>query len=93
MFIGDMICAANKDALKHVSVSNVLNVAVDLKAPFPQDFDHLLLPMLDMEEEDLLHYVNLALRYVDRAFTTNSNAVIFVHCRFVIVLVLVVCVC
>ena len=37
--------------------------------------------MFDMDEEDLLHYINIALPFIDNAYASDSNAVVFVHCR------------
>jgi protein-tyrosine phosphatase len=75
IFLGNYYGALNKLELELYGITHILNCALGLPNPHPDFFKYENLDMIDVEEENLLHYLERALKFIDRADK------VYIHCH------------
>lgn len=80
LFLGNSTNAADRQALRNLNISYVLNVTPDLPNVFERDasFRYLQLPIYDHWSQDLLEHFPRAIAFIDEA--RRNGCGVLVHC-------------
>jgi protein-tyrosine phosphatase len=77
LYIGDSICARNKDLLKLKGITYTINCAKELAFMDTHEDNYLFLPMVDDIDYDIQLDVKRAIEFIDSIDTGK----VFVHCQ------------
>eukprot|EP01112_Ceratiomyxa_fruticulosa_P005789 TRINITY_DN16631_c0_g1_i1.p1 TRINITY_DN16631_c0_g1~~TRINITY_DN16631_c0_g1_i1.p1 ORF type:complete len:452 (-),score=99.19 TRINITY_DN16631_c0_g1_i1:21-1376(-) len=80
MFLGSHENAKNKELLKELGITHVLNMAGELENEHPNDFQYLHVKIDDTDKDNIAQYFEHALSFIESARATSSQAKILVHC-------------
>lgn len=77
LFMGSQDPACDEELLKKHNIRNILSLGVE--TPKFNGIKYYVLPILDLPEFDITHYIEKAFFIIDSA--RNSNEPIYVHCN------------
>ena len=78
LYLGNINSAYDKKALKELGITNIISVLAGFDAPFPDDFNYLVINALDNENTNLTKIFEDTNSFIEKAFEKNEK--ILVHC-------------
>src|SRR5271166_5973068 len=78
LYMGDSICAKNKDLLKLKGITHIINCAKELAFMDTHEDNYLFLPMVDDIDYDIQLDVKRAIEFIDLVVEASK---VFVHCQ------------
>jgi len=79
LYLGDVRSCRDRDALKAVGITHIVNVTKDLNDEFREDFQYYRIPMWDDFRKDIKKHFKDAFSFIDRAL--KDNGTVFIHCQ------------
>lgn len=80
LYISDLATAHNKELLKEIGITHVVDAVLGCNPPFPEDFSYKYLPVRDIDYEDISIYFDDTSKFIDDAIKNNGK--VLVHCMF-----------
>ena len=78
LYLGNINSVYDKKTLKELGITNIISVLAGFDAPFPEDFNYLIINALDNENTDLSKIFEDTNSFIEKAFENNEK--ILVHC-------------
>jgi len=78
LYLGSHDNATNKQQLKDLGISCILNMAAELENAYPNDFKYFNCKLDDLSTESLNTHLQEALKFIDEAKSSSSK--VLVHC-------------
>jgi len=76
LYLGNIFAATDLEILKQSKIGAVLTVASNTELEY-RDMKHMIIPVLDVEQTNLLQYFDQMLEFIDENRKTTN---VFVHC-------------
>lgn len=80
LYISDLSTAHNKDLLKQIGITHIVDAVLGSTPPYPDDFTYKYLPVRDIDYEDISIYFDETSKFIDEAIKNNGK--VLVHCMF-----------
>ena len=78
LYLGNINSVYDIKALKDLGITNIISVLAGFDAPFPDDFNYLVINALDNENTNLTKIFEDTTSFIEKAFENNEK--ILVHC-------------
>jgi protein-tyrosine phosphatase len=78
LYLGNLSDSSNLQELKNNKITHILTVILGTSPLFPNDFKYLNIPVLDIEEENLVQYFDQTNQFIEDGI---QNGNVLVHCR------------
>lgn len=78
LYLGSHENATNRQQLKDLGITHILNMASELENAYPNDFKYFSCKLDDISSQDLKVHLQAALNFIDEAKVTGSK--VLVHC-------------
>lgn len=79
LYLGDVRSCRDREALKAVGITHIVNVTKDLNDEFREDFQYYRIPMWDDFRRDVKKHFKNAFSFIDSAL--KDNGTVFIHCQ------------
>ncbi len=79
LYLGSYRNACDKEDLKDLNITYILNCATECYDYYPNDFHYCHLQINDLPSFNLIPYLNKAINFIEEAHKNNCN--ILVHCQ------------
>jgi len=78
VFVGDVYAAHNQEELKRRNVTHIINAALAITPPFPDQFNYLHVQLLDFPGENVINHLQDTTKFIDDALAGGGK--VFIHC-------------
>lgn len=78
IFVGNISTCFNKPILQESGITHIISVLPSFTAPYPDDFQYLILDAIDNQDFDLSQHFEQANQFIKSALENNGK--IYVHC-------------
>ena len=78
IYLGDISTAYNKDKLKELGVTNIINTVLGVVPAYPNDFEYFNVGLRDHTYEDIKTHFDKINRYMDCVLMDGGR--IYIHC-------------
>jgi protein-tyrosine phosphatase len=78
VFLGNISTAYNKEKLKELGITHIINTVIGVSPAFPNDFQYLHIELRDHTYEDIKTHFDKINKYIDNVL--NNNGKIYIHC-------------
>lgn len=76
LFVGSQDAAANLESLERNGIGFILNLVPGLSPFFPDRFEYLSLPLLDLPESDILPILDPCFSFIEKARRSGSACLV-----------------
>lgn len=80
VYISDLPTACNKEKLKEDGITHILSTIFGLDPFYPDDFEYKVLPLRDIESEEIEKYIEEGIQFIEDAI--NNGGKVLVHCSY-----------
>jgi len=78
VYLGDIYAAHNIDELKRRNITHVIDAALAIVPPFPDQFKYMHVELLDYPGENVMPYLEHTSRFIEQALASGGK--VLVHC-------------
>merc|ERR1712226_393829 len=79
LFVGSEDLSRNKDKLKEIGITHIINLATYCPNSFPDDFTYLQIKIFDMPEKDIKQHFQQIIDFIEGGRTSGGS--VYVHCN------------
>lgn len=78
VYLGDIPSAANEAKLKELGITHIVSAVMGVEKMFPNSFTYLLLPLRDIQEQNIINHFEESTNFINNALSKNGK--VYVHC-------------
>src|SRR5437868_13508415 len=78
VYIGDIASASKVKELKTLGITHIITAVLGVSPSFPGEFTYLNIPIMDVESENIIPYLDQTTRFIDDALANEGK--VLVHC-------------
>jgi protein-tyrosine phosphatase len=80
IYLGDINSVYDIKTLKKLGITHIVSVISGFDAPYPSDFNYLVINALDNSNTDLLEHFNKCNEFIDAALYDGGK--VLIHCQY-----------
>lgn len=78
IYLGGIDSVYDKDELKKLGIKNIISVIAGFEAPYPEDFNYVVLNALDTVNTDLKEFFSMTNDFIDDSLDNDEK--VLIHC-------------
>ena len=80
LYVGTVDVSENKEMLAQAGITHIINAAYSVPCLFPETFEYLPIPALDLMGYDLLSNISACINFYNKAISEERPTKVLVHC-------------